>query len=119
MTTALSKLPNYANTIYRGAGAAESAAARTWQKGQVLPPAQKFWSCSKATAVADNFMKDGKGDVRYLIQGADGKDISPLSYFAPEKEVLPPTGQVFKVEDFRDVTLNNGKVIREIKLIRQ
>jgi hypothetical protein len=39
--------------------------------------------------VADDFMKDGKGDVRYLIQGADGKDISPLSYFAREKEVLP------------------------------
>ena len=100
LSGALSKLPNDpAPLVFRGMRMADENAVRTkFPLGQDFDELS-FTSASKSRAMALSFSEQGLGTVRVLVEIHDqkGKDLSALSRYRKESEVLVPAGSRFHV----------------------
>jgi hypothetical protein len=88
-TSGLEKLPPYAGTVNRGASMTEDMVAR-YVPGQTVTEAG-FTSTSAKGGTPF------KGNTNFIIKSKTGKDVSMISKFPKEKEILFPPGTQFKV----------------------
>lgn len=89
----LAKLPQVPGTTFRGTNLPDHV-LRNWRQGEVVSdPA--FTSTSVDDGVAEGFRKGGNAFV--TIAGRTGVDVSQLSYFGLESEILFLPGTRFRV----------------------
>lgn len=96
---ALRDLPDYAGTVYRGQGNFKLFGG-SFTVGQTKT-LHKFTSSSKSTTEAHDFMKGGHVTTPVLIemQVTSGKDVSSISAYDYEEEVLLQPGTTFRITD--------------------
>jgi len=94
---ALSALPDYKGTVYRGTDLPPSQIAK-YKVGQTVTE-KAFLSTSRSAKVTHNFdaPRTGTQAVHYVIQSKHGKSIEKLSNVPSEREVLFGPGTSFKV----------------------
>jgi hypothetical protein len=85
----LSKLPEYAGTVYRGARIKEELLARYRSGEVVVEPAFTSASASPNSSYS--------GNAQFFINSRHGRDVSRLAWSPNEREVLFPPGTKFKV----------------------
>ncbi|GAM51263.1 hypothetical protein NSK11_contig00108-0001 [Nocardia seriolae] len=102
---ALSKLPDYSGTVYRGLTLPPEVIA-AYEKGLVVD-VKEFFSTSKRPDIADGFMEKsylgthdlGYERVMFTVISESGKDIQSYSTVPREAEVLFATDSKFYVAD--------------------
>jgi RHS repeat-associated protein len=115
LNSALNKLPNYVDDVFRGLGKVESEIAKGWNVGQKIND-PTFVSSSKFAEVAEDFMLSKQGDVRLVIQSKTGKVVEAASAKPLEAEVLFKTDRQFEVVNKYPFPLDDGRIITEIVL---
>lgn len=96
--SSLNSLPRYRGMTYRGAGMPPDF-LKSYQRGVIVTP-KGFSSTSGNRYVATEFayMNRGRGaPVVYEIRSRSGRDITPLSFFSGEHEVVYNPGTSFRV----------------------
>ncbi|GJM33487.1 MAG: hypothetical protein DHS20C18_24880 [Saprospiraceae bacterium] len=97
LNTVLSKITPYeGEVLYRGAYGAEGEIAKTWSVGEEIG-FQDFKSCSSDVVVANGFAVDNGGDVVYEITNPLAYDVTNMSFFPQESEVLFKSNSRFRV----------------------
>ena len=93
--TALSRLPSSSQRVYRGV---KKDLSGEYTKGEKLIW-WAFSSCALSVEVLENEQFLGKTGVRTLftIECTSGKDVSRLSYYETEEEILLPPARQFQV----------------------
>ena len=87
----LDKLPEYHGNTFRGADLPDSVTAH-WKPGYE-GTTEAFWSTSTRPGTADSFI----GNTYIEFEGRSGVDVSKLSYYDSESEVLIKPGTRFRV----------------------
>ncbi len=100
------QLPSYKGTVFRGTNLTPEQAA-IYKKGEVVKE-KAFTSSSATEATAFS------GNTRFLIKSETGKDISILSDFQSEKEILFAPHTQFRV---LSVDVNSQTGLREIFMV--
>jgi len=94
LLTALSTLPNVSGTVvWRGIG---SDLSHIYTKDNSFVW-WSFSSCSKSLTVVNRFLSDKEQQILFNIQFKMGTDISQLSTYPSEEEILLPPGAFFRV----------------------
>lgn len=92
LNTALDKLPNHEGTVFRGLNR-----ARNWEVGSTIEETG-FSSSTTNKGIAEN---NFGGNTFISIKSKTGKEISPMSRFKGEQEVVFKSGTQFKVASKR------------------
>jgi NAD:arginine ADP-ribosyltransferase len=111
LNQALQKLPPHHGPVFRGSHLPDDELAR-YQPGVVVTE-RAFLSTSMDPAVAR--FAAFEGNVEFKILSKTGRDISSVSMFPTEREVLFPTGVQFYVLDRRTDPRTGRKMIEMIE----
>lgn len=96
------KMPDYSGVVYRSAPSLPPNVLEQYKVGETIDE-KGFTSTSKKQGG-----QYGYGKIRFTIRSNHGKDVSGISHYKDEEEVLFPPGTRFKVE--RRVDHPNGSV---------
>jgi hypothetical protein len=111
LNRALEKLPPYEGPVIRGTNLSPDVIAQ-YQPGEVVTE-DAFLSTTTNTAVARSPMF--AGNVEFRILSSTGRDVSSLSMFPGEQEILFPAGTRFYVVSKVVDPLTGRTVIRMVE----
>jgi len=103
-TNGLKEMPSHKGEVLRGAYLPDDVISQ-YKPGSIITE-KGFTSTTTSKAAADVFT----GNVRYIINSKNGKNVSRLSQFPEEEEIVFPPSTKFKVSKVEPITkkLGNG-----------
>lgn len=104
----LAKAPKYKGDVYRGVNMSTEDLNATLEALQEGKSAQALESWSKDSSVADEFKIGGQNQVVFKLANKKGVDISKVSRFSNENEVLQPTNVRYRVKSVEKDWISPG-----------
>jgi hypothetical protein len=79
---------------------------------------RRFFSTSSNKSIAEKFARNGNPDIRVIfrIRGKTGRDISSVSTYPEEEEVLFAPGAAFRITSVKRRSLPKGKFYFDVQL---
>jgi hypothetical protein len=114
--SAIGKLPKeFGITVFRGAGATESAFAKTLVKGQTFNFGGRITSSSTNESTADLFRRGRNGDIIWQIESKNGVSLNAIN--PGESEVIFKSNTQFELVDIIPSTTTPNVTIYKIREI--
>lgn len=104
----LAKSPKYKGVVHRGVNMSTEDLNAMLEALQEGKSAQALESWSKDSSVADEFAIGGQNQVVFSVANKKGVDISGVSKFSNENEVLQPTNVRYRVKSVEKDSISPG-----------
>src|SRR5262249_4282498 len=108
-------LPVYWGVVYRGVADVSEELIKKWTRVGEIILFEAFTSTSLNREITDTF-SSGKNPVIFIIHSKSGRELTDLSFFEHEVEVVFRPSTYFRVMKWEEKTTTSGSPYKEIIL---